>query len=103
MVNIKIQSIVLIDEQVAIVFEKNWFQEDIVELRQQLLNKLQQPIVKEVTLGADRESTRFTWLNAEFILHFDYYSQSCWFSPHDEISVSKIKPLFALLNQLSES
>lgn len=100
MTNMKIQSIDLIDDHISIIFEKNWFQEDIVELRRQLLTQLQLPNAQEIILGADRESSRLTWLNAEFILHFDYYSQSCWFSAHNEISEPIIKPLFTKLKQL---
>lgn len=99
MARIQIQSINLIGEQISILFDNNWYQEDIKALRQPLLNKIKNHHIKEITQGADRESTRFTWLNTAFILHFDYYSQSCWFSAHDEISASKIQPLFDLLTE----
>ncbi len=94
-----IQSINIIGEHITVLFKQNWFQEDIIELRQLLLNKLPNHNVKEVTLGADRENIRFQWLNAEFILNFDYYSQSCWFSVQDEMSMSTIQSLFDLLTE----
>ena len=94
-----IKSINLVNEKIAIIFDTLWFQEDINELSLQLLNTIQNYNIKEVTQGADRESCRFIWLSAEFSLHFDYYSQSCWFSAHDEISTSKIQSLFELLTE----
>jgi len=99
MAHIAIQSINFIGEQITVLFEKSWFQEDIIELRQLLLDKIPNHHVKEITLGADRENIRFRWLNAEFILNFDYYSQSCWFNAQDEVSASKIQPLFNLLTE----
>jgi len=100
MSHVAIQSIHFIDEQVTVLFDQNWFQEDIVDLRQLLLSKVLEHHVKEVTLGADRENVRFRWRHAEFVLNFDYYSQSCWFSAQDDISRSKIQLLF---NQLTQS
>lgn len=97
--HITILSINFIEEKIILLFDQNWFQEDIVELRQLLLDKIPAHHVKEITLGADRENVRFQWLSAEFILNFDYYSQSCWFSAHDEISTSEMQPLFRLLTQ----
>lgn len=97
MVSINIQQVELIDGIISIIFDNNWFQDDIIELSRQLFSKMDDPMIKEVILGADRESRRFLWQNAEFTLHFDYYSQSCWFSAHDEMSVDKIKPLHQLL------
>lgn len=96
-----IKSINLIDEKISIIFDTHWFQEGIHELSLQLLNKIQSYDIKDITQGADRESCRFIWLNAEFSLHFDYYSQSCWFSAHDEMSTSKIQSLFKLLTEKS--
>lgn len=99
MSQITIQSIDLIQEQISILFEQDWFQEDIAGLRQILLNKIPDHHVQEVTLGADRETVRFQWLNDGFALDFDYYSQSCWFSAQDEMSASKIQVLFNKLIQ----
>lgn len=100
MSHITIQSINFIDEQVTVLFDQYWFQEDIIDLQQLLLSKVLEHHVKEVTLGADRENIRFQWRHAEFVLNFDYYSQSCWFSIQDEMSISEIQPLF---NQLIQS
>jgi hypothetical protein len=97
MPQITIQSINLFDEQITVLFDQNWFQEEIIILRQLLLNKIPDHQVKETTLGADRENIRFHWSGAEFILNFDCYSQSCWVCAHDEISLLKIPTLYALL------
>jgi hypothetical protein len=97
MVEIKIQSIDLICEHISVLFEQYWFQEDIVNIQKLLLKKIPEHTIKEFTRGADRENIRFLWLGAEFILNFDYYSQSCWFSSQDEISTIKIPLLYNLL------
>ena len=92
-----VQTINLIDQQIAILFTNNWFQEDIIALRHSLLAKIPDHQTKEIVLGADRENVRFQWQKSEFILNFDYYSQSCWFSAHDEMSRAEIQSLFNLL------
>jgi len=97
MLPIKIQSIDLIDDQISVLFENTWFQEDILALSQLLLNKIPNHSIKETTIGADREDIRFLWSNAELMLNFDYYSQSCWFSAQDEISTTQIQPLYGVL------
>lgn len=97
MVHTNIQRIDIVNENISITFEKNWFQEDINTLSQLLLKKIKNHNVKEIILGADKESYRFIWLGAEFVLNFDYYSQSCWFSAQDKISALKIKLLFDTL------
>ncbi len=94
---ITVQSIKCIDEQIIVLFNQSWFQEDIEILHQFLLSKIPNHQQKEITLGADREDVRFQWSNAEFILSFDYYSQSCWFHAQDEMSMKKIQSLFHLL------
>ena len=99
MSRITIQSINSIDVQITVLFDQNWFQEDIVELRLLLLNKVPEHNIKEITQGADRENIRFQWQGAGFILNFDYYSQSCWFSAQDEISAPKIETLFNMLTK----
>ena len=101
MAQIEIQSIELIDTQISVLFENTWFQEDIPMLSQLLLSKLSNHTIKETTMGADRECVRFMWSNAEFMLNFDYYSQSCWFSDHDDIGAVQIQPLYnALTNHV---
>jgi len=95
----EIQSISLNDDNIAVLFTAPWFQEDITVLCQLLLKEIPKHQVKEITQGADRENVRFSWLNAEFVLNFDYYSQSCWFSAQDDISLIQINPLFGFLTQ----
>ena len=99
MSHIAIQSINFIDKQIIVLFDQSWFQEDIIKLRQLLLDKVPEHHLKEITLGADREDIRFQWRDAQFILNFDCYSQSCWFSVQDEMSQSEIHPLFNHLTQ----
>ena len=99
MSSIKIKSIHLVDVTISIIFDDNWFQEDIMMLQQLLLNSINNVNIKEVIKGADRQSIRFSWLNTEFILHFDYYSQSCWFSAYDEGTLNNIHDLFHLLTE----
>lgn len=95
-----IQSIYHDNEHITVIFTQTWFQEDITLLSQSLLTQIPDHQIKEIIQGADRENIRFTWLQSEFILHFDYYSQSCWFSALDESSISAIPYLF---NQLKNN
>jgi hypothetical protein len=99
MAHIAIQSFNLTDEIITICFEQDWFQDEISELRQLLLNKIPNHEVKEIIHGADRENIRFKWQNTVFIMNFDYYSQSCWLNAQDEIGTSKIQPLFKLMTK----
>ena len=92
-----IQSINYEDDHISIFFDRDWFQEDIVTLRQLILDQISNHQIREIIEGADRENIRFIWLHTDFILNFDYYSQSCWINTHDEISVPKIQRLFDLL------
>jgi hypothetical protein len=99
MSKVAIQSVRLVDNHITILFDQDWFQEDIVELHRLLLARIPNSKIKEFTLGADRENIRFQWQSAEFMLNFDYYSQSCWVSSQDEISLPKIPQLFNTLVQ----
>jgi len=98
MTHFSIQSIYIIDQQVSIIFQQNWFQEDIKELSQLILSTVSQHQIKEKIVGADRESLRFLWQRSEFILNFDCYSQSCWISAHDIASKTSISVLYKLLS-----
>lgn len=92
-----IQSINCNNDQITVLFEQNWYQEEISTLKKLLLTKIPDHQIKEVIIGADRESVRFCCLNAEFTLQFDYYSQSCWLSAQDVSSTAKVQSLFDLL------
>ena len=92
-----IKSISCNNEHIDILFNENWYQEDIHFLKNLLLAKVTNHQLKESIVGADRESIRFQWLDAEFIINFDYYSQSCWLSPNDDASQNKIHSMFNLL------
>lgn len=98
-----IQSFNCNNDQITVLFEQSWYQEEISTLKQLLLNKIPDHQIKEITKGADRESVRFCCLNAEFTLLFDYYSQSCWFSAQDVSSTTKIQPLFNILTKKEPS
>ncbi|GAA6171442.1 hypothetical protein NBRC116592_11120 [Colwellia sp. KU-HH00111] len=94
---ILIKSIAYRAEIIDILFNKSWYQEDINLLTKLLLNKVTASQIKETILGADRENIRFQYLDAEFVLNFDYYSQSCWICPNDEASQNKTHQLFERL------
>lgn len=89
----------LIEEQLSIIFKNTWFQEDINTLSQMIFKRIAKHDIKEQVLGADRETIRFTWQNAELALNFDYYSQSCWISAHDQQSQTQIPVLKNLLEK----
>ncbi|MBL4899617.1 MAG: DUF3630 family protein [Colwellia sp.] len=99
MSSITIQSIDLIDNQITVLFDQSWFQEDIMTLRQLLLSNISNLCIKEVIIGADLENIRFQWLDKEFILNFDYYSQSCWFDTQNQHSLAEIQALFNILTK----
>lgn len=102
MSTIAIQSINLINDQIIVFFDQSWFQEDITTLRQLLLSNILNLSIKEVIIGADLENVRFLWLNTEFILNFDYYSQSCWFDTQSSRSLTETNALFNLLTHNNE-
>lgn len=102
MSSITIQSINLVDNQITVLFNQHWFQENIITLRELLLNNIPDLCIKEVIIGADRENVRFQWLGVEFTLSFDFYSQSCWFDAQDSNHVSDMISLFQLLTNNHE-
>ena len=99
---ITIQSINFGNNQITVLFEQHWFQEDIIKLRQLLLSNISNLYINEVVTGADLETVRFQWLDAQFILTFDYYSQSCWFDAQNDNSLPESRHLFNLLIQNSK-
>lgn len=70
----------LVDDNLEIRFKYYWYQEDIEQLYQLVCEKLTDFSLVESLLGADRQTYRLTCNNQYLLLHFDYYSQSCWFS-----------------------
>jgi len=102
MSTIAIQSINFIDNQITVLFNQHWFQEDITNLRELLLSNIPSLCIKEVTKGADLENVRFHWLDTEFTLSFDYYSQSCWFDIQDSNRLTETSSLFKLLTKNHE-
>lgn len=99
MPSIAIQSINLDNNQIIVLFDQQWFQEDVTTLRQLLLSNVPNMCIKEIIIGADLENVRFQWLDTEFIINFDFYSQSCWFETHDPHSLAETPTLFNLLTQ----
>ncbi|NQY87236.1 MAG: DUF3630 domain-containing protein [Colwellia sp.] len=100
---IAIQSINLVNNQITVLFEQHWFQEDITKLRQLLLSNVSSLCIKDIVIGADLENVRFQWLDTEFIINFDYYSQSCWIDTQDPLSIAITHSLFKLLVQNNEN
>jgi hypothetical protein len=97
MPSIAIQSINLVNNQIIVLFNQGWFQEDIKILHQLLLSDISNITINEIIIGADRESIRFKWFDSDFIINFDYYSQSCWFDLQNSHSTIEINDLFNLL------
>ena len=102
MSSIAIQSINCVNNQITVLFDQSWFQEDITSLRQLLLSNISMLCIKEIVIGADLENIRFQWLDTEFTLNFDYYSQSCWFDTQHPKSLIEINDLFTLLTHKHE-
>ncbi|PCI52895.1 MAG: hypothetical protein COB45_11495 [Gammaproteobacteria bacterium] len=96
---ITIQSITLVNNQITVLFDQHWFQENITTLRHLLLNNISSLCIKEMVIGADLENVRFQWLDTEFIVNFDYYSQSCWFETQGHDNLAETLALFNLLTQ----
>lgn len=72
-------SINLHNQILEIQFQQDWYQEDIAKLQQTLLEHVKDITIIESVLGADREYFRLLYQENNLVLHFDYYSQSCWF------------------------
>ncbi|MFT7008070.1 MAG: hypothetical protein ACJAXJ_002609 [Colwellia sp.] len=102
MSSIAVQSINCANNKITVLFNQSWFQEDITILRQLLLSNISTLCIKEIVIGADLENIRFQWLNTEYILNFDYYSQSCWFETQYPQSLTETNALFTLLTQNNE-
>ncbi len=93
-----ITSIYQEEDVIIITFEGMWYQEDTPHLQQRIFDLLGSIQVQEKIMGADRECTRFLWQKTFcLLLHFDYYSQSCWFESQE---VYNEKPLAQLLISL---
>jgi hypothetical protein len=99
MSSLAVQSINCVNNQITVLFNQNWFQEDITTLRQLLLSNISTLRIKEIVIGADLENIRFQWRDTEYILNFDYYSQSCWFDTQYPQNLTETNDLFTLLNK----
>ncbi|MGJ8693071.1 MAG: DUF3630 family protein [Thalassotalea sp.] len=76
------------EETLEIRFSQPWYQEDIESLASIIYQKLAGCKHIETLQGADRESYRLQWQSKNLALHFDFYSQSCWFEPETAFNIS---------------
>jgi len=85
--------------QQVIVFscEPQWQQEDITVIAKIITEQHAGLSVKEANRGLDRESYLVTDGNADYWLHFEYYSQSIWIESLSEHTVHHIESLFKTL------
>lgn len=99
-ISMTIKNIELVSENIIIYYRKYWYQEDIPFLIEQLLYIADTFETKENIIGADRESFRVSWQNkAQFVINFDYYSQSCWIESTDESSKELLNRVYEQLDQ----
>ena len=59
-------------------YSKEWQQENISVLVQDITGLIPSIKLIESILGADRESFRLEWQHQQYLLNFDVYSQSIW-------------------------
>jgi hypothetical protein len=81
-----IKAVNLTSENVIIIWESYWYQDDIEELMSIFFNNLDDVSITENIKGADRSNIRFNYKTGYFVLNFESYSQSCWIEPEDELS-----------------
>ncbi len=97
MSSIEIQAINLVDEKIIVLFNHYWVQEDVNTLSKLILNPIANITIKETIIGADIENIRFHWLESEFILSFECYSQSCWLELQNPQNPSNTHAFFDVL------
>lgn len=81
-----------------IEFTPEWYQEDIPVLRSCIVKPLSSLKEVETLTGADRENTRFTYDNHEFMLNFECYSQSVWIEALPPLSTTSLQQIKTLLS-----
>ena len=89
---------ILDNHALLIAYNSVWYQDDICLMKEVIIKKLPAANTIESLVGADRESLRFSWRSHAFMLHFEYYSQSCWIEAESEPSHFLINDLMAVLN-----
>ena len=87
------------EETLAVTFSKLWYQEDIQLLADILYQHLKPVDHIEKMAGADREVYRFKWQDVNLVLHFDFYSQSCWLEPETPLNIEILADLNEILSQ----
>jgi len=91
-----IKSTALHSNNINFIFDHVWFQEDIADLCHLIFTPLENIDIKEKIIGADRENIRFQWHQRfNFIINFDFYSQSCWLEAEDSVSQSQLPSLYS--------
>lgn len=88
-----LKSITQQEDHLNVIFEVEWYQDDIEALINLLLMPLNPFTIQEKIIGADRENIRFSWNNSYFVLNFDCYSQSCWIEGQDSASTKQLAEL----------
>ena len=78
---------------INIVFDSDWYLEDISRLSEQIYANIPDSRAIETVTGADREYFRFEWQQQIYILQFECYGQSCWIEAEYEQGQKVIKQL----------
>lgn len=94
-----IKSLTYQDDFLSILFNVEWYQEDISVLQGLILLPLTGHKIQETNIGADREDIRFIWNENYFVLNFDCYSQSCWIEAQDDSSKSYLLALHTTMTK----
>ncbi|MDN3652972.1 DUF3630 family protein [Thalassotalea ponticola] len=82
---------------VAITFTDDWQIEQTEDLAKHILSYLDEHQVLEKVIGADRFDCRFRFLQCDFVLHFEHYSESCWIEAQDRFNQRGVQDIVAAL------
>jgi hypothetical protein len=94
----EIENVNLVNRSVlSLTFNFEWSYDDITILQQHIFCLIPSPKIVELIVGADRQTTRFMIKNSNISLHFEEYSQSCWF---EALSVDDIPALLEISSLL---
>lgn len=95
---INVISAIFIDSKtLQIQFNIEWSMEDAENLTQKLLDLTSMQII-DITKGADLQSTRLKFDNAEILLNFEEYSHSCWLECLSDTDCQKLSIVEKILN-----
>jgi len=97
--NVQIKSMSLFEQRSLLInFNQEWFQENINQLKEYLLEQCSNIKELEVTIGADRAYIRFEYQRDFFTFQFECNSQSAWIEAEDETSRKTLPQLFSELD-----